>query len=190
MDNSVNETFISLWNRISLLLITITLAIGLFFLRVAVKGNSLLDELARQSVSPEIALTNNRPTIVEFYADWCEACKSMAPSMSFIHKENKDEINLVLLNVDNPIYSDFIDQYDVQGIPQLNFFDKYGQEIGNTIGFKTKEELINISASLLNETMNSDLLGERSEIDSQFSKLYNKSSEDNTGRLFSPRGHA
>ena len=82
----------------------------------------VLDQLARQSLNPEIALSNGRPTILEFYADWCEACREMAPAMLNIENEVKQDMNIVLLNVENNLWQDLIDKYEVNGIPKLIFF--------------------------------------------------------------------
>ena len=104
-----------------LLLITaLVLAAGLFLLRNGLNQEAPLDQLARQSLDPEVALNNSRPTVLEFYADWCEACQAMAPAMLQTERKHADQMDVVLVNIDNPRWLDLIDRYDVTGIPQLN----------------------------------------------------------------------
>tara|TARA_Y100000589_G_scaffold310861_1_gene329683 strand:+ start:297 stop:608 length:312 start_codon:yes stop_codon:yes gene_type:complete len=74
-------------------------------------------------MDPEIAFTNGKPTYLEFYAQWCEICKKMAPEVTELKKEFDDQINFVFLNVDNPNSVRFIKQFKVNGIPQINFID-------------------------------------------------------------------
>ncbi len=73
--------------RLFLVLLSICLVVSLFFFKNGFKSNLTLDQLARNSPLPEEALLNGRPTIIEFYADWCEACKEMAPSMINVKKK-------------------------------------------------------------------------------------------------------
>jgi len=75
------------------------------------------------TMDPEIAFTNGRPTYLEFYAEWCEICKEMAPEITELKKEFDNEINFVFLNVDNPKWNKFIKQFKVNGIPQINMLD-------------------------------------------------------------------
>jgi thiol:disulfide interchange protein len=70
-----------------------------------------------------------RPS-VEFYADWCEACKAMAPAMAELEQQQKGRLDVVLLNVDNPRWQPEIDRYEVNGIPQLELFNGEGQPVG------------------------------------------------------------
>ncbi len=138
--------------RLLLVLLSICLVISLLFFKNGFKPNLTLDELARNSPFPEEALSNGRPTIIEFYADWCEACKKMAPSMISVKKRNENKLDFVLLDVDNPQWIDLIDKYDVNGIPQLDFFDKNGDFRGFSLGVKNEMQLNDISYALINDT--------------------------------------
>ena len=75
------------------------------------------------SMDPEIAFTNGKPIYLEFYAQWCEICKEMAPEVTELKKDFDEEINFVFLNVDNPNSAKFIKQFKVNGIPQINIID-------------------------------------------------------------------
>ena len=83
----------------------------------------LLKKFGQSSIDPEIAFTNNKPTFLEFYADWCEVCKEMAPKVDDIKKKYEKDINFVFLNVDNPKWEKYIRNFNVNGIPQINIFD-------------------------------------------------------------------
>ena len=84
----------------------------------------LLKSFGELSVDPEIAFTNNKPTFLEFYAEWCEVCKEMAPQVSAFKDEYEKDINFVFLNVDNQKWGNYIRKFDVNGIPQVNLFDR------------------------------------------------------------------
>ena len=68
----------------------------------------LLKQFGESSVDPNIAFTNNKPTFLEFYAEWCEVCKEMAPKVDAIKREYEKDINFVFLNVDNPKWQEYI----------------------------------------------------------------------------------
>ena len=95
----------------------------LFFKNTIFKSTLQLRNLSNLSINPEIAFTNGKPTYLEFYAEWCEICKEMAPEVTELKKDFDNELNFVFLNVDNPIWDKFIKQFNVNGIPQINILD-------------------------------------------------------------------
>ena len=127
---------------ISIFIISMLLFKNLFF-----KSTYLLKSFGELSVDPEIAFTNNKPTFLEFYAEWCEVCKEMAPQVSAFKDEYEKDINFVFLNVDNQKWGNYIQKFAVNGIPQVNLFDKKGNLISTFIG---KQDEIKIRESINN----------------------------------------
>ena len=72
--------------------------------------------------------------LVDFYADWCGPCKRLGAIL-----EEINDIDILKVNVD--LFQNISNKYGVMSIPTLIIFDK-GNEIKKSIGFKTKEELI------------------------------------------------
>jgi len=132
-----------------LLISAIALAISLFLLRNGGMAESPLDQLARRSLAPEVALSNGRPTILEFYADWCEVCREMAPAMQAMEEAHNDRLDVVLVNIDNPRWLDLTDRYEVTGIPQLNLFAADGELRGSSLGGRSENELNALANALI-----------------------------------------
>jgi len=124
-----------------LILIISIVIISLFLFRnFLFKSTYLLKSFGELSVDPEIAFTNNKPTFLEFYAEWCEVCKEMAPKVSAFKDEYEKDINFVFLNVDNQKWANYIQKFSVNGIPQVNLFDRKGDLKSTFIG--KQEELV------------------------------------------------
>ncbi len=149
MQSGNKESFLNLsGNSFILLFITLIICSILAFKNIVFRPTFLLKNFGELSVDPEIAFTNNRPTFLEFYAEWCEVCKEMAPKIADIKKEYENEINFVFLNVDNPKWEKYIRNFNVNGIPQLNLFDEKANLevtfIGKQQEKKIKEALDNL----------------------------------------------
>ena len=121
---------------IAILIVSSILFRNLFF-----QSTYLLRNFGELSIDPEIAFKNNKPTFLEFYAEWCEVCKEMAPKVSALKEEYEKDINFVFLNVDNQKWSEYIRKFDVNGIPQVNLFDRKGNLKSTLIG-KQEESTI------------------------------------------------
>jgi len=130
---------------ILVLLFTIVFISLVLFRNLFFQSTYLLKSFGELSVDPEIAFKNNKPTFLEFYAEWCEVCKEMAPKVSTLKKEFENDINFVFLNVDNQKWDNYIRKFEVNGIPQVNLFDGKGNLISTFIG---KQDEIKIRESL------------------------------------------
>jgi len=145
--------------RMVLAAVAALLAVLLFWVRGGLHPEAPLERLARQSPDLTTALTNGRPTLVEFYADWCEACRAMAPAMEAIEQRRRGALDVVLLNVDNPRWQPELDRYAVNGIPQLELFDAAGRSVGRSIGARRPEELEALTTALVEGTALPELVG-------------------------------
>ncbi len=126
---------------IIILLVAVVVMSVVLFRNLFFQSTYLLKSFGELSVEPEIAFQNNKPTFLEFYAEWCEVCKEMAPKISELKEEYEKDINFVFLNVDNKKWDSYIRKFKVNGIPQVNLFDKKGNLKATFIG---KQEEIRI----------------------------------------------
>ena len=180
MQSGNKESFLNLSKK-SIVILFFTL---IFFSVVAFKNqvfqpNFLLKKFGESSIDPEIAFTNNKPTFLEFYAEWCEVCKEMAPKIDDIKNDYDKDINFVFLNVDNPKWEKYIRDLNVNGIPQVNIFDKDAQLEFTLIG---KQEETIIKESL--DNLKNNLRGDSQIINSEFSII-----KDSKNYKSSPRSH-
>ncbi len=112
----------------------VALGATLFVLSRVGGGVATLDSLARESVPLDVALSNGRPSVVEFYADWCEVCKSLAKDSGKIKSMYGDRVNFVMLNVDNPKWAEEVAEYRVGGIPHWEYLGPQGDSKGFVVG--------------------------------------------------------
>ena len=179
IDKASSDKDLSLLQKFFLVFLSLFLVVLLFFFRSGFKSNSMLDQLAKNSLEPDIALSNGKPTVFEFYADWCEVCKEMAPKIDDIKNDYDKDINFVFLNVDNPKWEKYIRDLNVNGIPQVNIFDKDAQLEFTLIG---KQEETIIKESL--DNLKNNLRGDSQIINSEFSII-----KDSKNYKSSPRSH-
>ena len=149
MTRSPESSPLGTTQRWVLVLVAVALALGLVMLRGGIQSESPMEQLARRSLDPQTALSNGRPTLIEFYADWCQVCREMAPAMLELEQGSRERLDVVLVNVDNPRWQDLVDRYDVNGIPQLNLFNAEGEPRGRSLGLRSSEELQILSTALL-----------------------------------------
>lgn len=117
-----------------IVLVAVALSVALF-LGLRTQTNSVsLTTLDEQSTPLEVALGNGKPTLMEFYANWCTVCQAMAPDIAQLEQQYADKVNFVMLNVDNTKWLPEMLKYKVDGIPHFAFLNSNGEAIAQTIG--------------------------------------------------------
>jgi|TARA_B100001971_G_scaffold85216_1_gene78770 thioredoxin 1 len=83
-------------------------------------------------------LQSDKPVILDFWAEWCQPCKMLSPTVEAIAGEYEEKIKVGKLNVDdNP---NVATKYGIRGIPTLLFF-KGGEVVQQMVGVKSKAEI-------------------------------------------------
>lgn len=81
-------------------------------------------------------LKSESPVIVDFWAEWCQPCKLVSPTVDELAEEYHGKIKIGKMNVDENSASQ---NYNVMSIPTIMIFKK-GQPVKSIIGAKPKEE--------------------------------------------------
>ena len=84
-------------------------------------------------------LSNPKPVLVDFWAEWCGPCRMVSPILDEIANEYGDKLEVVKVNVDNE--PQLAQQYGITGIPALQVFQG-GSVVKSMVGAKPKNILL------------------------------------------------
>ena len=86
-------------------------------------------------------INDNKPVLIDFYADWCQPCKMVAPILKQVKDDLGDKVKIIKINVDkNRIIAS---KYGIRSIPTLMLF-KNGQIKFSQAGVIPAEQIKNI----------------------------------------------
>ena len=86
-------------------------------------------------------LKSETPVLVDFWAEWCQPCRMIAPHLEKLADEQAGKLKVAKLNVDqNP---HMMQHFQIRGIPTLILF-KDGQPVETIVGFKPAKEISEI----------------------------------------------
>ncbi len=83
-------------------------------------------------------INQDKPVLVDFFAEWCGPCKTMTPILKEVKSLLKDKIKIIKIDVDkNPSVSA---RYQVRGVPTLILF-KEGKQVWKQSGVVLSSQL-------------------------------------------------
>lgn len=91
------------------------------------------------STFDEEVARSDTPVLVDFWAEWCGPCKTIAPILDEIAAERGGSLRVVKLNVDDNVAT--ARRFEVMSIPTLILF-KGGEIQARIVGAKGKAALL------------------------------------------------
>ncbi|MFR3550548.1 thioredoxin [Coprobacter sp.] len=83
-------------------------------------------------------LASNKLVVIDFWAEWCGPCRSIAPAVEELATEFEDKAIIGKYNVDND--NELSEEYGIRSIPTLLFF-KDGKLVDKQVGASSKADL-------------------------------------------------
>ena len=79
------------------------------------------------------------PVLVDFWAEWCQPCKMIAPHLEKIAAQQEGKLKVAKVNVDeNPR---MMSEFRIRGIPTLILF-KGGEPVETLVGFMPEGKIL------------------------------------------------
>ena len=90
--------------------------------------------------------TAAEPVLVDFWAEWCGPCKTLAPILDEVGAEFAGKIRIAKVNIDEAL--DISQRFEVMSVPTLILF-KDGEPVWRTVGSRAKSQLVSELQPLL-----------------------------------------
>ena len=102
-------------------------------------------EVTDQTFDTEV-LQSERPTIIDFWAEWCAPCRAIEPIVKEFASEYGERVNIVKMDIDaNPGVPG---RFGVRSIPTILAFQG-GQVVQQLVGARPKKDFEEMVAKLL-----------------------------------------
>ena len=99
-------------------------------------SSSGINHVTDATFDPEV-LKSDTPVLVDYWAEWCGPCKSIAPILDEVAKEYEGRLKIAKINVDENQSTPA--KFGIRGIPTLMLF-KNGNVEATRVGALSKSQ--------------------------------------------------
>ena len=86
----------------------------------------------------EALVAESKPMVIDFWAEWCGPCRTIAPIVEELAEEYADRVNIGKCDVDDN--DDLTGKFGIRNIPTVLFI-KNGEVMDKSVGAVTKAQL-------------------------------------------------
>lgn len=91
-------------------------------------------------------INKNKVVLIDFHAEWCGPCKSLAPILKDVKAELGDKISIIKVDVDKN--QTLASKYQVRGVPTMLLFNE-GKQVWRESGVVPKQAILQELSSYL-----------------------------------------
>jgi thioredoxin 1 len=95
-------------------------------------------ETGTDNTIESILMSESKPILIDFWAEWCGPCRMLMPILEEISSEMHSDVRFMKMNVDE--CPETAGRLNIRSIPTLIIF-KGGKHVATMTGFKNKDEL-------------------------------------------------
>ena len=85
-------------------------------------------------------LKEGKPTVADFFAQWCGPCQQMKPIVHAAAAKYGDKVNFVMIDNDDKNVSSLFDKHGVDSFPTFVLFDASGKQVEKVSGGRGQAE--------------------------------------------------
>ena len=93
-------------------------------------------------------IMSEKPTLVDFFATWCQPCKMMHPVLEQVKATLGDRIRIIKVNVDR--HQQIAAVYQIQSVPTLMLFQN-GEMLYRQSGAMSRNEVLALLDPFMNK---------------------------------------
>lgn len=83
-------------------------------------------------------INDDKPVLVDFHAEWCGPCKTMAPELKKFAQSNQEKVRVLKVDIDKN--QPTANEFQIQGVPTLILF-KNGKVLWRQSGVMNSRQI-------------------------------------------------